>query len=163
MSKTLFQGYVFDSTCIIDLGRRIHPQESRASANVIVSGLIDQRLIKSPQEVYLELTSKAKSGGDEVVSWCRENEHIFEDLTTEQQLHLSEILGVFPGMVKSESLNYDADAILVAMGMEYGWTLVSSDGSGSNPDPCSVHIVSAHFDIRCITEHVFLKENGWTG
>jgi len=109
------------------------------------------------------LTTKAKSDGDEVAVWCRTNEHVFEDLTTEQQSNLSEILSAFPEMVKASSLTFDADPILVAMAMEYGWTLVSSDGSGLNPHPCSVHVVSVHFDIRCVTEHAFLKENGWNG
>jgi hypothetical protein len=163
VTRTLLQGYVLDSTCIIDLGRRIHPPESRVAAQAIVANLIDQRLIKSPREVFLELTTKAKSGGDEVAVWCRSNEHVFEDLTAEQQLHLSEILAAFPQMVKTDSLTFDADPILVAMAMEYGWTLVSSDGSGANPDPCSVHVVAAHFDLRCVTEHMFLKENGWSG
>lgn len=163
MTRTLLQGYVLDSTSIIDLGRRIHPPESRAAAQAIVANLIDQRLIKSPREVYLELTTRAKSDGDEVANWCKSNENIFEDLTYEQQMHLSAILTEYPEMVKADSLTYDADPILVAMAMEYGWILVSSDGSGTNPRPNSVHVVAAHFGIECVTEHVFLKENGWTG
>jgi hypothetical protein len=65
-------------------------------------------------------------------------------------------------MVKSDMGSFDADPILVAMALDYGWTVVTRDGSGSSPSATGIHVVCEHFDVRCITDYEFLKENGWS-
>lgn len=163
MSGSLFPGYLLDANFIIGLGRRINPPKSRQAARDVVNSLIAQGLIKSPREVYLELTAKTTGAGDESLAWCNAHKDIFEDMTDGQQARLAEVLVKFPELVKHDIEGYDADPILVAMALELGWTVVSRDGAGSGDNVIRVHQVCAHYEIRCVTDHTFLKENGWTG
>jgi hypothetical protein len=162
MNLTLFPGYILDADFIIGLGRRFNPPEMRQKARVIVDDLIAKGMIKSPQEVYFELSHKAKDSGDEALKWCNDHRSIFEDLSVGVQMNLAVVLAEFEDMVKSDQGNFDADPILVAMALDSGWTVVTRDGSGLSPANAGVHIVSQHFGVRCITDFDFLKENGWT-
>jgi hypothetical protein len=81
VTPSLFSGYVLDADFIIGLGRRINPLEMRVKAREIVDELSAQARIKSPMEVYFELSNKSKNSGDEVLAWCNSHREIFEDLT----------------------------------------------------------------------------------
>jgi hypothetical protein len=162
VTPSLFSGYVLDADFIIGLGRRINPLEMRVKAREIVDELSAQARIKSPMEVYFELSNKSKNSGDEVLAWCNSHREIFEDLTESVQFSLATVLATFDGMVKSDMGSFDADPILVAMALDYGWTVVTRDGSGSSPSATGIHVVCEHFDVRCITDYEFLKENGWS-
>jgi hypothetical protein len=162
MNLSLFTGYILDANPIIDLGRRIYPPEAREKAREIVEEMITKGMIKSPQEVYLELSNKSKDSGDEVLKWCNAHRHIFEDLTDPVQQHLATVLSQFSGMVKVDLGSFDADPILVAMALDSGWTVVTRDGMRLSASAAGVHQVCDHFNVRCITEYEFLKENGWT-
>lgn len=161
MTSTLFAGYILDTCTIIELCRRMSPPELRHSALQIVDGLIQTRQIKSPEEVYLELKDRAKSG-DVVLAWCDRNRDIFEDLTQQQQENLSTVLAEFGNAVKVNVSRFDADPILVAMSIESGWAVVTRDGFEANEGKIGVHQMCERFNCRCITELEFLKENGWS-
>ena len=162
MTLPLFSGYLLDADFIIGLGRRFNPLEMRVKAREIVEDLIAQSRIKRAAEVYFELSNKAKNSGDEPLAWCDNHRDIFEDLTEGVQFCLASVLATFEGMVKSDMGVFDADPILVAMALDSGWTIVTRDGSGANPSATGIHVVCEHFDVRCVTDFEFLKENGWT-
>ncbi len=161
MTASLFPGYILDTCTIIELCRRMSPPELRHSALSIVEKLIQTRQIKSPEEVYLELKDRAK-GGDVVLAWCDRNRDIFEDMTDQQQQNLAVVLADFENAVKVNIGKFDADPILVAMSLESGWAVVTRDGYGANEGKIGVHQMCERFDVRCITEFEFLKENGWS-
>jgi hypothetical protein len=124
--------------------------------------LISKGMIRSPLEVYLELSNNAKDSGDEALRWCNDHRSIFEDLTASVQISLAKVLTEFGNMVKADLGSYDADPILVAMALDSGWTVVTRDGSGPSPAATGIHVVCDHFGVRCMTDYEFLKENGWT-
>lgn len=162
MNLTLFPGYVLDANTIIQLGRRINPPEMRASANVIVDGLIAQGRVVAPLEACKELEDRAKDKGDEVLAWVEQRRSIFTELTDAQQEHLADVLAQFPELVKHDSQGYDADPILVAMAMEYrGWTVVTRDGFNDKGKQ-GVKQACDHYNIPCVTEFDMLRDNGWT-
>lgn len=163
MSATLFTGYILDANFLIDIGRRIHPPESRHAARRVVEELISRGLIASPREVYLELKAKSKADGDETVNWCDAHKDIFKDMNDAQQAHLADVLHRFPGLLKQNAEGPDADPILVAMALDLGWTVVSRDGASAGDNVVRVHQVCAELHVTCLTDHQFLKQNGWTG
>jgi hypothetical protein len=161
MNLTLFPGYALDANTIIQLGRRINPPELRASANVIVDGLIECGRIISPMEAYKELEDKANDKGDEVLLWAQRRKGIFIELNEAQQGHLATVLAQFPDLVKYDSQGYDADPILVALAMDMpGWTVVTRDGFNGR-GKVGVKQACDHFKIPCLTEFEMLKANGW--
>jgi hypothetical protein len=162
VNLTLFPGYLLDANTVIQHGRRINPPELRASANVIVNGLISQGRILSPLEACKELEAGAKDKGDEVLLWVQRNKTIFIELTDTQQGYLADVLAQFPNLVKYDSQGYDADPILVAMAMDKpGWTVVTRDGFNSK-GKAGVKQACEHYKIPCMTEHDMLKANGWS-
>ncbi|MBW4079195.1 MAG: DUF4411 family protein [Acidobacteria bacterium] len=160
MTASLFPGYILDTCTIIEICRRMRPPELRQSALLIVENLVQTRQIKSPEEVYLELKDHATSG-DVVLAWCNRNRVIFEDMTDQQQRNLAMVLSDFGNSVKVNIRKFDADPILVAMSLEIGWTVVTRDGYGALEGKIGVHQMCDRFNVRCITEFEFLKENGW--
>jgi hypothetical protein len=163
MNATPFTGYILDATFIIDIGRRYRPPESRHAARRVVEELIGRGLIVSPREVYLELKAKTKGAGDETLTWCDSHKDIFKELTDAQQGCLADVLKRFPTLLKQDAEGPDADPILVAMALDLGWTVVSRDGAGAGSNVVRVHQVCAELNIPCLTDHQFLKQNGWTG
>jgi hypothetical protein len=161
VSLTLLTGYILDSDAIITLCRRINPPEARQTALDIVENIAASGRIKSPQEVYLELNRGSHDPGDAVVRWCNDHRTIFEDLTEDVQFNLQRVLSQFDDLVKVDLGSLDADPILIAMALDNGWTVVSRDGRPLSGPLSGVHAACHHFDIRCITEYEFLKENGW--
>jgi len=161
MNLSLLPSYLLDTETVVGLARRMNPPELRKSACQIVDRLIGEGRILCPLEVLNELEYHNTSPGDEAVKWAKDRKHIFKDITERQQECLAQVLAQFPSSVKYDSDGYDADPILVAMGMDLRWAVVTRDGIKDSPGMIRIHQVCRHFGVDYKTDFEFLKENGW--
>lgn len=160
---SLFATYLIDNNTIVELARRISPPELRKSACDIVDGLTANKQIYSPAEVLKEFEYHNTNKGDEVMKWCKARSQIFIELSDPQhETNLVKVLTDYPDCVKYDNEGPDADPHLIALAIGTNWTVVTRDGNGSKKSgKTRVKQICDSYNIRCITEFEFLKENGW--
>jgi len=159
--------FCFDTSAFVDIHRylvRLIPQLYPQLDRLFNSG----RLI-SHKRVFEEITTRSKRP-DSLTRWIRPKEALFEDISPQQALLVSEIVQKFPTLIHYNKEKDDADPWLIAMVLErrsapdlfsglQDFAIVSTESAltpNRLPDVCN-HYSIKHFDLPD-----FFKANGWS-
>lgn len=112
----------------------------------------------SPEEVRVELSAK----DDLVYEWARQQTSLFVPLDEQTQIATTEILAVFPKLVKALSRRNRADPFVIALAKVTGSTVVTAESHRGTSERPRIPLVCAHFAIPCTNLLGFLREVGWT-
>lgn len=130
MTYSLFSQYSIDTRELIDGYRDV---KSRRGLEV----LIRHGQVKAPPSVLVELSRVY----DDVYNWARHRENkLFIELSNQAFVHVTNLINkysdpfqdpknpgiTYPGLIKSETA-MDADPEVIALAMEYGWTVVAEE------------------------------------
>jgi len=104
--------YIMDTSSLVELNRH-NPIDVFTSVWKKLESLSKKSLLVAPAEVLSEI----KERDDELASWAKRNNSIFQPPTRKQIEILKDILKNYPALVK-EDRKYDADAWVVALAVE---------------------------------------------
>ena len=122
MRLPLTPGYCVDTSAWIDLWRR-YPLEFFHDLWAEIERLARQGELGSPREARHELLR----GHDGLAKWATEHESLFFDPDSEQIGLASELLERHPGFLDFDKEGPDADIWVVAMAIQFGWAVVTSE------------------------------------
>lgn len=104
--------YIMDTSSLVELNRH-NPIDVFPSVWNNLESLSKKGLLVAPAEVL----SEVKERDDELASWAKRNNRIFQSPTKKQIEILKDILKNYPALVK-EDRKHDADAWVVALAVE---------------------------------------------
>lgn len=152
----LFPGYVIDTNALIDLWRRHYPRDVFRTLWQKIEGLITSGELVAPQEVLKELQRQR----DELYAWAKKQK-CFKDLDRDQIERVKHILKEFPSLVDEKKTVPDADPFVIALALEKGWKVVSSENPAGASVRKRIPDVCARYKIVCLTLLEFFRDQHW--
>jgi hypothetical protein len=157
VQRTLQTVYCIDTSALINIWRVSYPPDVFPGLVRDLEDLIDEGLLLAPSEVLAEL----KGRDDELLKWARAHERMFKDLTSRDMESVRRILRQFPDLVDPNKTTADADPFLIALAMDKGWTVVTSERPRGRSGRPRIPDVCGHFGVRCIGLMDLLRERSW--
>ena len=157
VQRTLLIVYCIDTSALINIWRESYPPDVFPGLIKDIEDLIDKDLLVAPSEVLDEL----KGRDDDLHRWAMAHRRMFKELTAGELENVRRILGQFPDLIDPNKTTPDADPFLIALAMDNGWTVVTSErprgplGRPRIPDVCRT------LGVRCIGLMDLLRERGW--
>jgi hypothetical protein len=152
----LFPGYVIDTNALIDLWRRRYPRDVFPTLWQRIEGSIKSGELVAPQEVLNELQKQH----DELYLWAKKQK-CFKDLDRDQIECVKRILKAFPSLIDEKKTVPDADPFVIALALEKGWKVVSSENPGGASARKRIPDVCAHHRVACLTLLEFFRDQHW--
>lgn len=152
----LFPGYVIDTNALIDLWRRRYPRDVFPTLWQKIERLIKSGEIVAPQEVLNELQRQH----DELHVWAKKQK-CFKDLDRDQIECVRRILKTFPALIDEKKTVPDADPFVIALAMEKGWKVVSSENPAGASTRKRIPDVCAHYRVPCLALLEFFRDQHW--
>lgn len=158
MVQRISQGYVVDTSALIDLWRHF-PKDSEVFEEIweVMSELIKKRKLIAPKEVLKEL----KKGGDKLHDWAQ-NQNMFVQLDTNQIISARNILRQFPNFVKSKKTSppADADSLVIALAISRGndWAVIAEETLRGNK--LKIPYICQQLNVKCLMLADFFSEQG---
>ena len=121
-----------------------------------IEELIANGYLVATDEVEVELSKK----GDAVHEWTLGQPKLYQPLTEEVQIQVSEILLQFPRLVDERKERSQADPFVIAQAIVSGGVVVTGEKEGREGRP-RIPYVCNQLGIDCITFLQFIQRNGW--
>lgn len=154
----MFPGYCIDTNALIDLWRRVYPQDVFPSLWKSLESIVLSGELVAPREVFKELEKQ----DDELLAWAKKYKKMFVDLDAQQMLQVQNILRDFPNFVDTSKTTPDADPFVIVLAGFKGWTVITSEKA--NLDPAGkpkIPNVCQNRNVKCIQLLSFFREKGW--
>ena len=104
----------------------------------------------------------AEKKDDDVYKWAYEHrELLFLPLYEEIQLALKGIMSKYPRIISARKNRSGADPWVIALAQVENRDVVTNEGESNNLDKPHIPDVCRELDIRCITMHQLIREQGW--
>ncbi len=147
--------YALD-TCSLTALSRLYPADVFPTAWRIVDQLIQNGIICSCEEVYLELTSQ----DDGLSDWARARRHMFLPIDVEIQDKVKQVLSTHPTLLDLKKNKSGADPFLIAVASIHKCSLVTEEKPSGGPQRSKIPDVCKAHDIECIPLLVMLRREG---
>lgn len=123
-----------------------------------IDGLIDEKRLVSPVEVFLE----TKKRSDELHVWLKERKSdLFRELDDAVQTQAANVLARFPRLVGDKKLNTSADPFVIALALVEGAPVVTEEKrTGSNRRPHIPDVCDA-FGVECKNLLDMIRSEKW--
>jgi len=123
-----------------------------------VAELIAAGRLVSPDIVRDELL---RVGDDGLADWLGQYPGLFRDLDDALQLAVGAVVDALPNFVQSEATLTRADPFVVALARLTGGVVVAAEKPSKSPGThTKVPDACAHFSVRCLRLHDFMRESG---
>jgi hypothetical protein len=150
--------YCVDTSSLIAAWQERYPIENFPNFWDRVDGLIKEKRLVSPVEVFLE----TKKRSDELHGWLKARKaDVFRELDDAVQTEAANVLERFPRLVGDKKLNTSADPFVIALALVQGVPVVTEEKlTGSDRKP---HIpdVCAAFGIECKSLLDMIRSEKW--
>jgi len=151
----LFQYYCFDTSALISMWREHYRPKNFPSVWKLMEQHIERGELVAPREVYDEL----EQGKDDLFEFVkRQQKSLFKELDEEQARFVFEVKAKFPKLSDDHKVVPDADPFVVALAMQKGWKVVTSE---SDKSPHKIPAACRFFRIPCLSPADFIQENRW--
>jgi hypothetical protein len=156
IQKTLVQGYVIDTSALINLWR-VHycPDVFQTLWNKDLEEIIHRKLLIAPQEVFNELQSR----DDDLLKWAKNHRDMFIGLDKEQITEVRDIEKKYPELIDNKKTTAVADPFVIALAISKDWAVITSEMS--SPGKPRIPDVCKQYRVKCIGIMEFLREMGW--
>lgn len=158
IQKTLVQGYVVDTSALIDMWRKHYAPDIFVTLwEKDLEEIIHQGLLVAPQEVYKELRQR----DDDLFKWAKEHKTMFIDLNrdTEQIKYVKVILERYRELVDSKKTTPDADPFVIGLAKSKGWAVITSEKDKQGK--IKIPGVCRELNVKCIGLLEFFREMKW--
>jgi hypothetical protein len=152
----LFPGYVIDTNALIDLWRRRYPRDVFPTLWQKIEGLIKSGELIAPQEVLNELQRQH----DELYLWAK-RQKCFKGLDRDQIECVKRILKASPSLIDEKKTVPDADPFVIALAVEKGWKVVSSENPAGASARKRIPDVCKDRRVPCLTLLDFFRDQHW--
>lgn len=149
--------YSIDTSALLDAWVRWYPPDIFSRLWENIDALIDEGNLIASEEVLVELEKK----DDDVYSWAKERSHIFQPITEDIQIAVTEILKGFPTLVDSRRDRSQADPFVIALAKASDCTVVTGERNIGTSNKPRIPIVCHHFGVRYINIVSLIREQGW--
>ncbi len=150
--------YSVDTSALISSWNENHPPDTHPTFWTNLEVLIQNGEFRASEEVLVELEKK----DDDVFKWAYEHrELLFVPLYEEIQLALKGIMSKYPRIISARKNRSGADPWVIALAQVENRDVVTNEGESNNLDKPHIPDVCRELDIRCITMHQLIREQGW--
>lgn len=163
--------YIFDTSALIDLYRRMYPRDTFPALWKDLESLCDRGCLVIPEEVGSELESLE----DGLLTWVRARPSMVCRLDDSQVTWVRAVLAGFPNLVRTKRSNPQADAFVVSLAlakqdeetarfkdMQRHVVVVSQEKRDGDlnlkrkiPNACE------HFNMTCLNLLAFFSREAW--
>jgi hypothetical protein len=151
----LFQYHCIDTSALISMWREHYRPKNFPSVWRLMEEHIDRGELVAPREVYEELAQ----GNDDLFEFVKRKQNkLFKELDEEQSRFVFEIKAKFPKLSDYNKAVPDADPFVVALAMQKGWKVVTSE---SDKSPYKIPAACRFYRIPCLSPADFIQENRW--
>ena len=151
----LFQYHCIDTSALISMWREHYRPKNFPSVWRLMEEHIDRGELVAPREVYEELAQ----GNDDLFEFVkRKQTRLFKELDEEQSKFVFEVKANFPKLSDYNKAVPDADPFVVALAMQKGWKVVTSE---SDKSPYKIPAACRFYRIPCLSPADFIQENRW--
>ncbi|MBN1539841.1 MAG: DUF4411 family protein [Candidatus Thermoplasmatota archaeon] len=120
-----------------------------------IEDLIKEGTIRSPQEVYDELSIK----DDDIFSWAKKHSELFIEMDQNQIDEVFSLMAKYPNMIDPSKTRTDADPFVIALAKNTNATVVTYETQvGMNAKRIKIPNVCVLEGIRYIDPLAFLRE-----
>lgn len=157
VATIITDGYVFDSSALIDLHHRyprdVFPQIWRSLERLIRDGRAC-----SPREVLNEI----RSIDDDLAEWAKEQgAGLFLHRDAQLWSSAQRVAEDYPGLIVHDAERPTADPFVVALASVQRWTVVAVEGRSNNPRKPRMPDVCDELEIRYIGLVQLFRDEGW--
>ena len=149
--------YSIDTSALLDAWVRWYPPDIFSRLWENIDALIEEGNLIASEEVFVELEKKE----DDVYSWAKERNHIFQPITEDIQNAVTEILINFPTLVDSRKDRSQADPFVIALAKVTNCTVVTGERNTGTSSRPRIPFVCEHFGVRYINIVSLIREQGW--
>jgi len=149
--------YCIDTSALINLWREPYAPDIFPGIRKDIEGLVRDGRLVAPSHVYAELEVR----DDDLHDWAKAHKRMFRRLDEDDLWKVSRILRQFPTLIDAGKDTEDADPFLIALAMDRGWCVVTSERSGGARGRPRIPNVCRHFGLRCIGLMDLFREQGW--
>ena len=151
----LFQYHCIDTSALISMWREHYRPKNFPSVWRLMEQHIDRGELVAPREVYEE----PAQGSDDLFEFVkRKQNRLFKELDEEQSKFVFEVKANFPKLSDYNKAVPDADPFVVALAMQKGWKVVTSE---SDKSPYKIPAACRFYRIPCLSPADFIQENRW--
>jgi hypothetical protein len=151
----LFQYHCIDTSALISMWREHYRPKNFPSVWRLMEQHIDRGELVAPREVYEELAQ----GNDDLLEFVKRKQNkLFKELDEEQSRFVFEVKAKFPKLSDYNKAVPDADPFVVALAMQKGWKVVTSE---SDKSPYKIPAACRFYRIPCLSPADFIQENRW--
>jgi hypothetical protein len=150
--------YCVDTSSLIAAWQERYPFENFPKFWDRIDGLIEEKRLVSPVEVFLE----TKKRSDELHVWLKERKSdLFRELDDAVQTQAANVLARFPRLVGDKKLNTSADPFVIALALVEGAPVVTEEKrTGSNRRPHIPDVCDA-FGVECKNLLDMIRSEKW--
>jgi hypothetical protein len=149
--------YSLDTSAILNPWWKFYPPDVFRSLWDRLDDLIEQQCLFASEEVLVELERKA----NEVYEWALNRQGMFVPTDAYIQSEVTSILSCYQRLVDTRRNRSGADPFVIALAAVKGYTVVTYENRGGNPDKPHIPDVCDELGIRTISFLEFVREQGW--
>lgn len=143
-------------TCSLTALRRIYPADVFPTAWKKIDQLIQNSIICSCEEVYLEITTQDDSLSD----WAKAKRRMFLPIDMQIQSKVTQILSSHPTLLDLKKNKSGADPFLIAVALIHECSVVTEEKASGGPHKSKIPDVCKAYNIECIPLLEMLRREG---
>lgn len=150
--------YCVDTSSLIAAWQERYPIDNFPKFWDRVDGLIKEKRLISPIEVFLE----TKKRSDELHVWLKARKaDIFLELDDAVQTEVANVLVKFPRLVGDRKLNTSADPFVIALALVRGVPVITEEKLTGNDRKPHIPDVCAAFGVECKNILDMIRSEKW--
>lgn len=153
----LLPGYVIDTCALVDLWRRQYPPDVFQTLWGNLESMTGDGSVIAPKEVLDELAAH----DDDLLKWAKRQGRMFVELDGNIALMLKKVVTENRGIVDALKEKAQADAVVVALALATGRSVVTSEKPGSSVARPKIPDVCHTYGVECFSLLEFFRRMGW--
>jgi Domain of unknown function (DUF4411) len=150
--------YCVDTSSLIAAWQERYPIENFPKFWDRVDGLVKEKRLVSPMEVFLE----TKKRSDELHGWLKARKaDLFLELDDAVQTEVASVLSRFPRLVGEKKLNTSADPFVIALALVQGVPVVTEEKLTGNERKPHIPDVCAALGVECKNLLDMIRSEKW--
>jgi len=150
--------YCVDTSSLIAAWQERYPIENFPKFWDRVDGLIKEKRMISPIDVFLETRKRS----DELHGWLKSRKaDIFLEMNDAVQKEAANVLRRFPRLVGEKKRSTSADPFVIALALVLGLTVVTEEKPTLNDRKPNIPDVCAAFGVECKTLIDLIRTEKW--
>jgi len=153
-----YRGYCIDTSALIDL-YEYYPRDVFLKVWEKIENLINRQEFIAPKCVLRELSMIE----DRLLIWAKGKRirKMFKESDRKIIKLVSDIMQKFPTLIDSNSLTEEADPYVIALAINRGCTVISSEKSKLKGGRCAIPDVCKEYKISCLSLVELFRNQSW--